>query len=235
LGMDEPEKFDEEEKPPIDDRIAELREQGYSNREIVRILYEEGYSTHDIMKRHLPLKALKSKERPERTDSLFMGALEGATKGVGYLEEFKEMMRRQIARSRELTEFFYNVGLGTLLASLRKSGMSMEDCRKIAIDQEGLKEALRRAGETAFKALEYYDSDLITKVEAERDEARAYASLLETKLEELTKNMEPKVRLERMIHTYLLSGNVDADVLTRLIDKWLSLEMGELKSRMVIA
>ena len=216
----------EKARPTIDDRIEQLREEKKSNAEITQILYEEGYSTNDIMRRHLPLKSLKRK--PEDVSSV-TDAIAGTTKGPGYLDEFKTMIQQQISRSRELTDVFFNVGLGTILAALRKSGLSMEDFRKIALDKKGLREALQEAGETAFKALEYYQSDLITKVEAERDEARSYASILEVKTNELVQQIDPKLRLEKMIVTYLLSGRVEPDTLMSLIDKWMSMEMAEIK------
>jgi len=222
----------EKAKPTIDERIEELKAENKEPREITQILYEEGYSTHDIMRRHLPLKSLK--KVPESEDSV-MGAIAGTTKGAGYLDEFKTMIQRQIARSRELTEVFSNVGLGVLLASLRKSGLSMDDFRRIAMKQEGLKEALEKAGETAFKALEYYQSDLIKRVEDDRDEARSYACVLETKFGALAKQIDPKFRLERMIHTYLLSGNVAPETLMSLIDKWLEIEITEARLEMVTA
>jgi hypothetical protein len=228
VSEDEKDEEDEETRPMITDRIEQLKKLGKNNAEIVVTLYDEGYSTKEIMEQHLPLKALKAKQE-ERADSQIMGIIEGTTKGTGYLNELKGMIRSQISRSRELTEFFYNVGIGTLLASLRKSGIGIEDFRKIALEQEGLKKALTAAGETAFKALEYYQSDMVGKVEAERDEARAYASVLETRTGEFVKQLDPRFRLERMIQAYLLSGNVDADTLTTLIDKWLSIEVADVK------
>lgn len=229
---EETEATGREERPTIDERIKELRDLGASNKTITQTLYEEGYSTHDIMKRHLPLKSLK--KRPE-DDSSVMGAIAGTTKGAGYLEEFKTMIQHQISRSRELTDVFYNIGLGTLLASLRKSGISIEAFRKIALTREGLREALEKAGETAFKALEYYESDLITKVETERDEARAYATVLETRVNDFVKQLDPKLRLEKMIQAYLFSGKVEPDTLMTLIDKWLEMETAEIKMEAIAA
>jgi len=71
------------------------------------------------------------------------------------------MIRAQISRSRELAQICTNVGLGVLLASLKKSGLSIEEFRNIAMESGFLKEALQKAAETAFKALEYYESDKI--------------------------------------------------------------------------
>lgn len=226
----EEEKAIAEGKPSIDDRIKELTEQKLSKEEIVLALYKERYSTHEIMKRHLPLKALKlkQKKKTEDEDSAVMSAVEGAVKGSGYLQEIKDMVRTQIGRTKELTDEFYNLGLGVLLASLRKSGISMDDFRKIAMQEGTLRDAFKQAGETVFKALEYFKSDLITRVEAERDEARAYVTTMETNVETLRKQLEPKARLEQMVYTYLLSGSVDPDVLISLIDKWLQMEIPSL-------
>ncbi len=213
----------------IDERIKELQEKGLSKEEIVRIMYMEGYPTSKLMMRGLPLAAL-GKETEAITDRGVMAGIQGRTRGEGYLEELKEMIRGEISRTRELTELFYDVGLGVLLAALRKSGMKIDDYRKIALERGAVREALKVAGETAFKALEYYESDLVGKLEAERDEARVAYSLVAAQLKELTESLEPKIRLERMIHTYLASGNVDANVLTTLIDKWLSIEIVGLKA-----
>lgn len=218
----------EEVKPSIDERIKQLEEEGKDKREITVKLYEEGYNTLDIMKRHLPLKALKKSK--ESGEPAVLGAVEGAVKGTGYLQEIKDMVRLQIGRTRELTDEFYNLGLGVLLASLSKSGVTIDEFRKIASQQGPLREAFKRAGDTAFKALEYYQSDLITRVEAERDEARAYGSLLEVKLEDVKRRIDPKVRLEKMIYNLvLLSGTVkmDPDALTGLVHEWLDLEVIE--------
>jgi len=217
-------------KPTIDERIAELEVEGKTRGEMVLILYAEGYNTREIMERKLPLKALKA--RPESEDSI-MGAIAGTAKGSGYLDEFKTMIRSQISRSRELTEVCSDVGMGVLLAGLSKSGVTMDEFQRIALKREGLREALVRAGETTFKALEYYQSDLVSKVEEERDEARAYSSYLAAQWEDIAKQLDPKFRLEKMIHTYLLSGGADSAVLISLIDKWLSIEMGAVKLEMM--
>jgi len=145
------------------------------------------------------------------------------------------MIRQQIGRTRELTEEFYNLGLGVLFASLSKSGMSMEDFRKIAMQEGSLREAFKKAGETAFKALEYYQSDLVTQVEKERDEARAYSSVLRTRVDELVKQLTPRIRLEKMIQTYLFSGNVQEATLMSLLDKWLEMEAVEAKMEAIAA
>lgn len=222
----------EEPQPNIDERLDQLKAQGYDKKEITQILHQEGYNTRDIMERHLPLRSLK--RRPTDEDSI-MGVMAGTSKGPGYLEELKAMIQTQIGRSRELTEAFSNIGLGIVLASLRKSGMPIDRFKDIALNKGSLMTALERAGETAFKALEYYQSDLVTKVEDERDEARVYASVLETKVRALMKDLDPKFRLEKMILTYLLSGAPEPDTLMTLIDKWLSIELAEVRMEVISA
>jgi hypothetical protein len=219
--------------PPIEDRVKELRAEGLSEADIVLRLYDEGYPTHDIMKMGFSLRHLAKRRKMEEGD--VMASLEGpAGRGEGYLAELKTMIRSQISRTRELTELFYDVGLGVLLAALRKSGMKIDDYRKIALERGAIRDALKVAGDTAFKALEHYDSDAIGKLEEERDEARVAYSLVAAQLKELTESLDPKVRLEKMIHTYLASGNVDASVLTTLIDKWLSIEVVGLKAGVMV-
>jgi len=220
------EEREKEERAPIDERIEELEKMGYSKADIVLQLYEEGYPTQEIMKRHLPLKALKRMKASE--DEQFLGAMKGRVRGEGYLDEFKNMIRAQVSRSRELTELCGNVGLGVMFAALHKSGVGMDDFRRIALNEGTIKDALGKAAETAFKALEYYKSDRIIKVEEERDEARAYASLLEAQIEDLKRKLDPKFRLEKMIYNLvLLSGTarVDPNALMTLVDKWLELEV----------
>lgn len=245
-------------QPAIEERIKELIAEGVDKEIQPLILEDEGYPPPALVakyggvyakaKRDLKngalvksgdtyitglaaTKVLKTKGvSEEQVQNVILGP---ETRTPGYLDEFKTMIQREISRSRELTEVFYNIGLGTLLASLSKSGVSIEEFRKIALKQEGLREALEKAGETAFKALEYYRSDLITKVETERDDARAYVTVLETERDDLMKNLDPKFRLEKMIHTYLFSGNVDPNTLMALIDKWLSIELAEVKLEML--
>jgi hypothetical protein len=219
--------------PPIEERVKELRAEGLSEADIVLRLYDEGYPTHDIMKMGFSLRHLARRRKMEEGD--MMASLEGpAGRGEGYLAELKTMIRSQISRTRELTELFYDVGLGVLLAALRKSGMKIEDYRKIALERGAIRDALKMAGDTAFKALDYYESDVVTKLEEERDEARVAYSLVAAQLKELTESLDPKIRLEKMIHTYLASGNVDANVLMTLIDKWLSVEVVGLKAGVMV-
>ena len=111
----------------------------------------------------------------------------------------------------------------------------MDDFRKIVGSPEEMREALEKAGDTAFKALEYYKSDLITRVEKERDEARAYATVLGTQVDEFVKKLDPKLRMEKMIQTYLFGGKVEPDTLMTLIDKWLAMEAAEIKMEVFAA
>lgn len=217
----------EHTKPNIVDRIKQLREQKKSNSEIAVILYDEKYATTEIMKQRLPLAALRTRKKAQ--ESSVQDTIAGSSKGPGYLDEFKGMIRGQINRSRILTETFSNVGLAVLLAGLSKSGVSMDDFRKIVGSPEEMRVALEKAGETAFKALEYYQSDLITTVEKERDEARAYSTILETQAEDLVKQLDPRVRFERMIQAYLFSGRCEPEPLITLIDKWMAMEVTGIK------
>ena len=221
----------EQTKPNIVDRIKQLREQKKNNSEIALILYDEKYATTEIMKQRLPLAALRTRKKAQ--ESSVQDSLAGSTKGPGYLDEFKGMIRAQINRSRVLTETFSNIGLAVLLAGLSKSGISMDDFRKIVGSPDEMRVALEKAGETAFKALEYYQSDLITRVEKERDEARAYATILETQAEGLIKQLDPRIRFERMIQTYLFSGRCEPEPLLTLIDKWLAMESADLRTAVV--
>lgn len=90
---------------------------------------------------------------------------------------------------------------------------------------------MEKVRETAFKALEYYESDLVRRVEAERDEAlaerdkaQAYASHLKAQTEILVKRMDLRLRLEKMIQDYLLSEDADPDALIAMIDKMVELD-----------
>jgi hypothetical protein len=174
-----------------------------------------------------------SEKAEDARDRTIMTLIEGAVRGEGYLQELKNMIRAQISRTREFTELCYNVGLGVLAAALSKSGINIDEFRKITKDEGPLRDALMTAAETAFKALEYYQSDVIKKLEEERDEARVAYSYVSAQLKSLMKEMEPKLRLERMINNYLLSGNVDPNVLTTLIDKWLAIEITEMRKELV--
>lgn len=235
MSDDNSEKLPIDERSPIDERIKELKEQNpdITPTELVNIIHSEGYRTTEMMKHGLQLRLLAadtSKKKPsEPTDTNIQTAIAGYTKGKGYVEEFQSMVRAQISKSKEFTEFFYSIGMGVLLGGLNKSGMTMDEFRKIALEENGLRAALARSGETAFKALEYYQSDLITKVETERDEARAAYVVTNARLEELAKGLTPGVRLERMITAYLLSGDVTAEALSELLDRWLNMEQEALR------
>jgi hypothetical protein len=162
-------------------------------------------------------------------------AIAGTTRGTGYLQELKEMIRAEIGRTRELTEAFYDYGISVLLAALSKTGTSMEEFRKVAKGEVSLKTALSKAAETVFKALDLYQSDVVQRfeeriraLEEERDEARAAYAYAVAKMREVTRAVErcvdPMVRLERVIMAYLAGGNVDPNVLAVLLDRWLGIE-----------
>lgn len=234
-GREEPPKTVEEpaeERPHFEDRLEELEASEMAKKDVCRTLIFEGYNPRLLVAKFggLYAKVMRQiKAERGKEEAPILGAIAGPTKGPGWLEEVKEMVRSQMSRSRELTEVFSDIGLGILLASLSKSGMNMEEFQKIALKREGLRESLIRAGETAFKALEYFESDLVSSVEAERDDARAYASYLESQWVTLSKQLDPKFRLEKMIQTYLLSGGADGDILMSMIDKWISIEFTDMR------
>jgi len=217
--------------PPIEDRIKELEDAGIEKKEIVNTLYEEGYLTKDIMEQGLSLRYIRKKE--DVSDETIQAIIAGVPgKGLGYISEWKELVRNQMSRSRQLTEVFYDLGLTILLASLSKSGLSIEEFSKIFSAEGKLKDALTTASETAFKALEYYEADAMSKLEKERDEARAYSIFLENSMDQVSKELEqaldPKLRLEKMIYNMvLMSGSTDIDpqALRVLLDRWLTIEI----------
>lgn len=231
-GKEAAKKFQED----FEERIKVLKEEGKTNKEICLILEHEGVNPQLIItqfggaytaaKRDERKQAEASQESAEDRVQL---DLQGRGGKDGWLVEIQTMIAAQVQKSRELTTFCFNQGLAVLLASLYKTGMTMDDFRKIALTQTGLAEALQKAAEIPYKALDAFESDRYALLENERDGARMYASTLEVSRDELMKNLDPKIRLERMIISYLLSGNVDPNVLTPLIDKWLSLELEEIK------
>lgn len=180
----------------------------------ITALYEE----------HKPAEKPTPGVSPEVT---LMKGLQGSTKGPGYLQEFKEMIRAQISKSSELTQFCFNVGLAVLLAALGRSKLNSQEYKRIALNQGSLKDALQRAAETAFTALESLDVDIVKKLENERDEARVMVTRLEIKLEKLLKAVHPKLFLERLIQTCLLCGNADPRLIHDLVQKWLSIKIAE--------
>lgn len=219
----------------IDKRIAELKKAGKSKKEIAQTLYKEGYSTRQIMKKGYALYYLSGmgKRKDNRSeegdgDDRIQSMLEGAVRGEGYLSEWKEMIRHLTSRTRELNQFCYSLGLGALTAALSKSGLSIDNFKLLVSEDQKLKKVFESAAETVFKALEYYKSDLVSRVEEERDEARAYASFLEAQLDELKRNIDPRLRLEKMIYNMVImsaSTKIDPRVLSVLIEKWLELEV----------
>jgi hypothetical protein len=227
---------EKDKKPPIEIRYKELEEQGLGKREIVKILHQEGYSTFEMMHTlHLPIQYIK--EPKGETEEGIMRELGGPTsRNKGYLMELQDTFAHIIMKDKELTKSFYSMGIASLFAALQKSGLSMDDFRKIAADVPGkegdvnksaIEMALQRAGETIFKALEAYNADIIPKIEAERDEARFYASKLELQLEEINKKLEPRQSLENMIYKLAMLGgtNMNPAIITDLIDKWLQMQM----------
>jgi hypothetical protein len=190
-------------------------------------LREEGFWTSTVAK----LTGLKPAQQPrsDADESLVEKVTGPPGKSVGLAEPLRDMVRITIGRSTELTEVCNSVGLAALFAALAKSGLSMEDFKKIGLSKGSLREALEKGGEIIFRALECYDSNRFKELEEERDEARAYASMLSAQSKELIKQLNPKLELKSLMDSYILSGGVDDKIVTTLIDKWLSIEVGEIK------
>jgi hypothetical protein len=112
-----------------------------------------------------------------------------------------------------------------VFAALKKTNLATEGLRKIFANKEALTDAVSKAAETALKAIEAYDSDAMRRVEEERDAARAAYAFAVAKLKRLEKALDPALRVEKMIHTYLLAGNTDHNVFSLLMDKWLELRL----------
>lgn len=228
-GEEPPEEIPEspEERLSFEERLEELEKRGLEKKAVCRTLVLEDYNNRLIVAKFGGLYAKVMREikaEKGKEEAPLLGAIAGTAKGPGWLDEVKDMIRSQVSRSRELTEVFSDVGLGVLLAGLSKSGVTMEEFQRIALKREGLRDSLIRAGETAFKALEYYQSDLVSKVEAERDFARGEYIRLAADMRKLSEQLDPPFRLERMINNYVLSGGADPTVLMPMIREWLGME-----------
>lgn len=222
------------DNPPISERIAELKKEKLSKREIAQTLYNEGYPTSEMMRNGYPPVLLSSRRSKENlSDESVQAALRGATRGPGYLNELKSMIQKQISLSREFAESCTTAGVKVLFAALKIGGVNEEDISNITKDVGTLENVVNKATQAALKAIEYYDMEHIKRLEDERNEARAAYSLVAAQLRELQRNLEPRKTLERLIHSYIVSGNTDGNVLTALIDKLLSMEMHELQSEVL--
>jgi len=222
------------DNPPIDTRIEQLKKDGYGRRDIAQTLYNEGYSTRDMMSRGYPPNLISKKKKGEAlSDESVRMTIAGAARGPGYLDELKKMIRAQISLSREFAEACTNAGVQVVFSALKRTNLSTDEVRQIFKNVEALTNVVDKATETALKALEYYDSERIERLEEERNEARVAYSLAAAQLKEMQRRMKPKAILERLLYAYIVSGNTDANMLTALIDKLLSLEMGELQSKVV--
>jgi len=213
---------------PIDERIEELKKEGLSREEIATALYEDGYPTQAIMSSGYPLAALGKRGRNEVDDRTVQSAVKGATKGPGYLQELKEMIRTQIGLSREFAQACTTAGATITLAALKRTNVSTAELKDVFRSTEALTNVVAKATETALKALEYYDAERIEHLERERDEARAMVVLLEAQLDKIKQNMDPMVRLERMIYNLaLLSGTarVDHKIVMAIMEKWLTMKV----------
>jgi len=212
------------ELPPIGERVSELEKEGLSRQEVARRLYMEGYPTAEIMRAHFPIRGLRSYPELRPVESM-----KETTKWPGYAEELKELIRKQISLSREFAEACTEAGVQVVFAALKKTNLATDDLRKIFTNKEALTDAVSKAAETALKAIEAYDSDAMRRVEEERDEARAAYAFAVAKLKQLEKALGPALSIEKMIHTYLMSGNVAPNLLMVLMGKWLVLKLEALK------
>lgn len=94
----------DEDRPPIEERIEELRKEGKSNSEITLILYEEGYPTSEIMAQGLPLRSLKSKDESEPTEVVEPKEVKSEKGPVKKIEPSEELKVPIDDRIKELKE-----------------------------------------------------------------------------------------------------------------------------------
>ena len=212
--------------PPIEEKLKELGDK-VSRDDAAKLLYEEGYPTQELMRVGLPLKSLKI----DRKD--LAGAMEGNVRGPGYVDELKHMITKQISLSREFAEACTNAGVQVVLAALKKTPVAPEEYRAIFKNVDSLTSIVDKATDTALRALDAYNSDQYRKLEEERDEARFAYSMMAARMKELTESLDPSLSIEKMIHTYLMSGNVDPNVLMSLLDKWLTLKFEAIKAEAI--
>jgi len=213
---------------PIKERIEQLKEEGLSREEIARALYNEGYSTQAIMRERYSIRNLAKTTGSEVDDRTVQSAVKGATRGPGYLQELKDMIRTQISLSREFAEACTTAGVKVLFAALKMGGVSEEEIGQITTNVGALENVVDKATKMALKAIEYYDAERIEQLERERDEARAMVVLLEAQLDKIKQSLDPLVRLERMIYNLaLLSGTVKVDhnVIMAIMEKWLAMQV----------
>ena len=218
-----------EEKASFEERLEELKASEMNKHDICRTLALENYNPSLLMTQFGGLyRKVANEIKAERAkdEDSHIAAMAGITKGEGYLAEQKDFIRFEFSRNTVVMKFVVDLGYAVFLAALSKTGVPPEDLLK---NPDDLLKALTPLREMVFKAIQYYDSDKINKVEGERDEARAYSSYLAAQWEDIAKQLDPKFRLEKMINTYLFSGSADTDLLLSLIDKWLSIEMGAIR------
>lgn len=221
------------DNPPIDERIEELKKEKLGKREIAQALYEEGYSTQEMMHNGYPPSLLAGRSKRKLSDEDVQAAVRGATRGPGYLQELKSMIQKQISLSREFAESCTTAGVKVLFAALKRGSVSEEDISRITRDVGALENVVDKATQTALKAIEYYNVEHIKQLEEERNEARVAYSLAVAQLKDQQRRLEPRKSLERLIYTYIVSGNTDGNVLTTLIDKLLTMEMGKVQSEVL--
>jgi arsenate reductase-like glutaredoxin family protein len=217
--------------PPLWEVVEELKDQGLGKEEVAQKLSDMGFPKTVIAYAGFPVGGLgRIGERSLEEQ------VKGTTRGPGYAEELKELIRKQISLSREFAEACTEAGVQVVFAALKKTNLATEDLKKIFANKEALTEIVSKTTETALKSIEAYNSDLIKKMEEEwnerlrkledeRDEARAALRYAVAKLKQLEKALDPVLSVEKMIYTYLMSGNTDHNVFSMLMDKWLELRL----------
>lgn len=146
----------------------------------------------------------------------------------GYLAEQKELIRKVFSRNRELIEFTNDLGLTVLLAALSKTGLTAEGFQKIFQGKENLRDSLNKAGDFCFTAIDTYGTDVVMKLEKDRDTARGQVIVLEQLISKARQEFDPAYRLELMITNLILSSGttqIDPQALDILVDKWVRLMM----------
>jgi hypothetical protein len=219
-----------EEKTSFEERLKDLEATEMSKHDICRTLVLENYNNRLIVATFggLYAKVVREvKEERAKEEDSHIAALAGTAKGEGYLDEQKARMRFEFSRDTVVMKFIVDLGWMAFFAGLPKTDIPPEKILVMASDPEGFPKALAPISETVIKALKYYQSEAVSKVEAERDEARAAYTVLKTQVDDLAKKLTPGIRLERMITAYLLSGNVTPEALSELLGtyrQWLSME-----------
>lgn len=227
-----------EERSSFEERLKELEASEMNKHDICRTLVLEDYNNRLIVAKFGGLYAKVVREiKAERgtEDESHLGALAGTAKGEGYLDEQKARIRFEFSRDTVVMKFVVDLGWAAFLAGLSKAGIPPDNLRMVASDPESFSKVLMPIRETVCNAIKYYQSDAVSKVEGERDEARAAYTIVRSQLEDLAKGLTPGIRLERMITAYLLSGNVTPEVTVELVERWINMEEMELRKEAIPA